>query len=105
MERHALGDDEIGELVDAVDDEEEREEPTPKAKGGTSSFARRSGRGVATIVRSLYDSAMREAWAALVRARVRSAAAAAGGATDRLSRVEALRRRPRHDGARRPPRT
>ena len=26
VERHALGDDEVGELVDAVDDEEERED-------------------------------------------------------------------------------
>ena len=33
-ERHALGDDELGETVDPVDDEEEGEEAGPEREGG-----------------------------------------------------------------------
>jgi len=39
-ERHALGDDELGETVDAIDDEEEGEEAGPSAKGARSSRKR-----------------------------------------------------------------
>ena len=33
VERHALGDDEVGQMINAVDDEEEREERAAEAEG------------------------------------------------------------------------
>jgi hypothetical protein len=37
-ERHALGDDEVGELVDPIDDEEGREDADPDRERGASSL-------------------------------------------------------------------
>ena len=95
---HVLGDDEIGELVDPVDDEEEREDADADGEGRDELLPHVAVEDVAPSPAHCTIAPCAEAWAGARGARARWARPPHGGAIDRLSRVEALRGRPRRDG-------